>query len=367
MNQKILLGCYEIPGWGGAATVLYSLFERMLREGLDVTYVNLVSEQDEVFLHHLFGGNFGNPRTLDSVYTCIMHEPLWRPQAALSHLIGSLRPDLLFGFGFIAARLMKLAAPGKPLVFMTSGCSQTKQLLEAGAIKDFIAFRRNVERGVVFPVRDDQERGAVKACDLIVVHSPIVRFAFEHFFPSHVGKIYSSIISVADCIYPEAERFEGLKRPFADRDIDVIFVASSWNRSEKNYGLVRKIVPCCEGLNVHIVGEVHRECPPARHHGVVARREDLYDLLGRSKTIVCPSLFDTAPGILFEASAMGCNVIASPNCGNWQLCNEQLLADRCSPEAFLSKIKLSLAEPYKDNQEHFRGGYEDLVGTLSVF
>jgi hypothetical protein len=64
---------------------------------------------------------------------------------------------------------------------------------------------------------------------------------------------------------------------------------------------------------------------------------------------------------------MGCNVIASPNCGNWQLCNEQLLADRCSPEAFLSKIKLSLAEPYKDNQEHFRGGYEDLVDTLSVF
>jgi glycosyltransferase involved in cell wall biosynthesis len=367
MNQKILLGCYEIPGWGGAATVLYLLFERMQREGLNVAYVNLVSEQDEVFLRHVFGENLGNPRSLENVHTCVLEEPLWRAQGTLADLIDSAAPDLLFGFGFIAARLMKLTAPGKPLVFMTSGCSQTKRLLEAGAIRDFIAFRRHVERGVVFPVRDDQERRAVGSCDLIVIHSSLVRFAFEHFFSSHSGKIYSNLISVADCVYPEAEPFAALKKPFADRDIDVIFVASSWNRPEKNYALVRKIVSRCAGLNIHIVGDVHRPCSGARHHGVVARRKDLYGLLGRSKTIVSPSLIDPAPGILFEASAMGCNVIASPNCGNWQLCNEQLLADQCSPEIFSSKISLSLTEPYQDNQERFRGGYEDLVSTLSVF
>jgi glycosyltransferase involved in cell wall biosynthesis len=339
----------------------------MQKDGLDVTYVNLVSEQDEVFLRHVFGGNFGNPRSLENVYISILREPLWRRHDALAGLIGSLAPDLLLGFGFIAARLMKLAAPGKPLVFMTSGCAQTKRLLEAGAIRDFITFRRHVARGVVYPVRDDQERRAAASCDLIVVHSPLVRFAFEHFFPVHAGKIYSNLISVADCVYPEAEPFAGLSRPFADRDIDVIFVASSWNRPEKNYGLVKKIVSRCAGLNIHIVGEVHRPCPPARHHGVVARREDLYSLLGRSKAIVSPSLIDPAPGILFEASAMGCNVIASPNCGNWQLCNEQLLADRCSPETFLNKIRIAVAGPYKDNAERFRGGYEDLVDTLGVF
>jgi hypothetical protein len=64
---------------------------------------------------------------------------------------------------------------------------------------------------------------------------------------------------------------------------------------------------------------------------------------------------------------MGCNVVASPNCGNWQLCNEQLLADRCSADAFLDKIKLALVDSYKDNQERFRGGYDDLLGILSAF
>ena len=147
----------------------------------------------------------------------------------------------------------------------------------------------------------------------------------------------------------------------------MIFIASRWARPEKNYRLVRKLVSRCDGLNIHIVGEVDRPCPSARHHGVVARREDLYELLGRSKTLACPSLLDPAPGVLFEASAMGCNVVASTNCGNWQLCNEQLLAERCTGEAFISSIQRSLAGAYQDNQDQFRGGYRDLVDTLSVF
>jgi glycosyltransferase involved in cell wall biosynthesis len=339
----------------------------MQRDGLDVTYANLVSEQDQVFLRHVFGENFGNPRGLENVHTCILEEPLWRPHKSFGDLIASAAPDIVLGFGFIAARLAKLAAPSKPLVFMTSGCSQTKRLLEAGAIGDFIGFRRNVERGVVYPVRDEQERRAVAACELIVIHSPLVSFAFEHFFPAHVGKIYANLISVADFVYPEAEPFAALRRPFEDRDIDVVFVASSWKRPEKNYRLVKKIVSRCDGLNVHIVGDVHLACAQAFYHGVVARRQDLYALLGRSKVIVSTSLIDPAPGILFEASAMGCNVVATPNCGNWQLCHPRLLADRCSADTFFDRIKLGLMQYYPDNAQQFRGGYEDLVDTLRIF
>jgi glycosyltransferase involved in cell wall biosynthesis len=339
----------------------------MQGDGLDVAYVNLVSKADEVFLRYVFGDNFGNPRSLENVHTCVLDNPLWRSHPGLADLIGALAPDFLFGFGFTAGHLLKLAAPGKPLAFMTSGSRQVQHLIDTGAIRDFMAFEWSVKRGIVFPVQNAQERWAVEACDLIIVNSPFVRFAFDHFFSAYAGKVYSNIISVADLIYPEAEQFKDLKRPFAHRDIDVIFIASSWNRPEKNYRLVRKIVSHCEGLNIHIVGEVQRPRLSAQHHGVITRREDLYELLGRTKTIVCPSLADAAPGVLFEASAMGCNVIASPNCGNWQLCNEQLLADRCSRDVFVSRIKRSLTGPYKDNQENFRGGYADLVDTLSVF
>ena len=184
MSKRILLGCYEVPSWGGASTVLYLLFERMQREGMDVAYINLVNRRDEGFFRQVFGEKFSNPRSLDNVHTSILDEPLWQRHGALANLISDLRPDLLFGFGFIAARLLELAAPRLPVVFITSGSRQVKHLVETGAVRDFIGFKESVERGISFPIAADNfEREAVRACDLIIIHSPLVRFAFEHFFP----------------------------------------------------------------------------------------------------------------------------------------------------------------------------------------
>ena len=368
MSRKILIGCYEVPGWGGAATCAYLLFERMQRDGWDVAYVNLISGRDEGFLHGLFGPALGNPQALQGVYTCVVEDLLSHVQPALTDLVRGIAPDILLGFGFIAALLMKWAAPTLPLVFLTAGARRVQHFIDVGAVKDFIGFQRSVQAGVSFPAPlADRERAAVEFSDLIVVHSPLVRFALEHFFPQHAGKIYANTVSVADLLYGEAELFHATRRPFAERDIDVVFVASQWNRGIKNYELVQRIVPQCATQNVHIVGAVDQPRLRAQYHGVVTRREDLYALLGRARTLVCPSLLDAAPGVLFEASAMGCNVIASRNCGNWRLCNEQLLAERCSASAFVSAIQRAQRGPYPDHREHFRGGYADLVETLNVF
>lgn len=368
MSKRILFACYEVPRRGGANTILYLLFERMQRAGFDVSYVNLVEEMDEVFFRYLFGDNFDNPQSLANVHTAVLKHPLWRAHDNLTDLIRTLAPDLLVGFGFIAARLLELAAPDRPVVFMPAGVRHLQYLIEAGVVRDFMAFQTSARRGLTFPVpAQDRERLAVEASALIIVHSPLVKFAFEQFFPTQRGRIYDNIISVADLIYAEAESFHALKRPFAQRDIDLLFVASSWNRPEKNYRLVRQLISRCAGLRIHVVGDITRPHPAAHCHGAVTQRHDLYALLGRCKTLVCPSLVDAAPGILFEASAMGCNVIASPNCGNWQLCHEQLLAEDCSPGAFLRKIPLALTRLYQDNPQYFRGGYADLVETLEVF
>jgi glycosyltransferase involved in cell wall biosynthesis len=309
----------------------------------------------------------GNPKGLDDVHTCVLEDPLWRPHPALADLIASLQPALLFGFGFIPAWLMEEAAPDLPVVFMTAGCRQVQSLIESGAVKDFISFRRRVAAGLRYPVQaDNRELQACERCELLLVHSPLVKFAFEHLFPEYTGKIYSNIMSVADLIYAEAGRFAALQRDFEARDIDALFIASNWSRPEKNFPLARKIISRCRGLNLHVVGDVDRSRSGAKYHGPIADREEIYRLLGRAKTVVSPSLIDAAPGILFEASAMGCNVVTSRNCGNWRLCHEQLLVQRYAASEFAAKIRLSTSRPYKDNRELFLGGYEDLVETLGV-
>jgi len=361
-----LLGCYEAPGWGGASTATYELFARMQRDGLDVHFVNLVAQADVALLTGAFGPAFGNPRRLANVHTLVLPAALWQTHAALVELIDELQPDLLVPCGFIAAWLMRRATPRLPLAFRPSGCAQLKRLMREGAARDFVDFARLVARGVAFDApHGDREQAAVAGSDLILLHSPHVRLAFEAFFPGHMGKVYANLTNVADLVYAEAAGHAALARPFAERDIDIIFVASDWRRPEKNYPLLRRLVAAAADLRIHVVGVVPEDGLPVQHHGIVAGREDLYALLGRSKALVCPSHFDAAPGVLFEASAMGANVVASPNCGNWELCAEPLLAR--TPADFAACMRRAVVTPLADQRQRFFGGYADLIDTLQAF
>jgi glycosyltransferase involved in cell wall biosynthesis len=365
MSRRILLACYEVPGWGGASTRAYLLFERLQRDGWDVAYVNLVRRRHEAPLRALFGAALGNPRALPNVHTHVLDEPGRRERRALAALVRALGPTAMVGFGVIATNLLRAAAPGLPLVFMTAGSPRVEHLVEMGAVRDFMAFQTATDRGFHLPALGvDRERQALEASDRTIAHSPLVRFVLDRYFPEHRRRVHASTISLADLTYAAAEESAPLRRPFAGRDIDVLLVASSWRRPVKNYALAREVAARCGGLAVHVVGAVDDPCPNATHHGVLARRAELFALLGRARTLVSPSLVDAAPGVLFEASAMGCNVVASPNCGNWRLCHDELLARRCDAGELVDRIRRSLDRPYPDGRDRFRGGYGALVKAL---
>ena len=367
MAKRILLGCGDVPGWGGASTIAYDLFECLRCDGFNVAFVNLVHASDEPRIRAAFGAEIGNPRRLNSVHTLSLSDPEWRSQPALVELIERLQPDWLFGFGFVGAWQLSRAAPHLPLLFRTSGSSQIGRLLREGMIADFIGFKEQIRRGVRFPMRTiDPERDVTQHARLIFVHSPLVRFAFEVFFPAHVGKLYERDISIADLKLAEAGPYQGLRRPFDERDIDVLFVANDWSRLVKNLPLTLHLVRRLQHLRVHLVGAIDDHDIPAVCHGLMPRRHDLYALYGRSRVLVCPSLQDAAPGVLFEAAAMGCNIVTSANCGNWQLCHPELLAESCRERPFLEAIRRGLAKPYPTDPTDYLGGYAELVETLRV-
>lgn len=364
-SPVFLHASFDAPAWGGAATTAYVQFERRQRDGADAHYVNLVADADAAMLQRRFGPGFGNPRRLANVHTCRLVDPWWRPLEALARLAEVVRPDLIVAHGFIAAALLRMAAPGVPLAFLTTGSRQVKRLVAAGAVRDFADFARLVARGVTFDLPpNDQERQAVAGSDLIVLHTPHVRLAFEHFFPAYMGRVYERLISVADLVYGEARPFAPLARPFAERDLDVVFVASTWRRPEKNFALVRRLAAACGDLRLALVGEGAPDDAPVPRLGLLSR-EEIFALLGRARAIVCPSSFDPAPGVLFEADALGANVVASPNCGNWQLCHERLLAR--GEDDFARCIRRAVQAPLPANRAPFLGGYADLFETLETF
>lgn len=330
---------------------------QVLREaGVDAHYLSLVDEEDAEYYRFMFGERFANPRALSNVAACCLEGRLNGPHPELTRAIEDVAPAVMLGIGSIAARLMKQACPGRRLVFLTTGCQQMKTLIERGEVEDFIAQREVLVRSRGRPpIYPSEEREAVLSADLIITHAEVVRFLYRSFFPSQAGKIWPDVISFGEWILGEASAYDHLGRPFLERDIDVLFVASSWTRPEKNFRLVRRIASGLRRTRIHLVGDVESACPGAVHHGFVADRTALFGLLGRAKTVVCPSAFDAAPGVLFEASAMGCNVVASPNCGNSRLCHEELLAARGDAREFIRAIRASLAKKYDDHADAFLG------------
>ena len=50
---------------------------------------------------------------------------------------------------------------------------------------------------------------------------------------------------------------------------------------------------------------------------------------------------------------MGCNIVASKNCGNWELCNEQLLVSDYTADAFADAIRRASTSKFEDNLDQF--------------
>ncbi|MEK6336298.1 MAG: hypothetical protein AABM67_15330, partial [Acidobacteriota bacterium] len=326
-------------------------------------------EQDVDFFKYEFGKDFSNPKRLPNVHCSIQPVPLDQPSSHLKSLMVEISPDVSLGLGHIATFLLKRAAGNRTVVFLTHGCREMLDAIERGEVKDYLAQERKIENGVPRPARiNHKEREAVALADFIITHSVSTRLLYHYFFPEHALKIATDVVWFGEWVQREARSFATLRKPFAARDVDVLFIAGSWSRPEKNYALVRRLVSSLKGLNIHIVGEAETRVAHSTHHGLIANRETLFSLLGRTKALVCPSLFDAAPAILFEGSAMECNLVASKNCGNWQICNERLLVDPSTTEQFLQKTALSVSEKFDDNMSVFlqTNSYLSLLETLSV-
>ena len=369
MAQRILVGCFEVPGWGGASTSAYRLFEMMQCDGLAISFLNIIASDDARSFRALFGDDVGNPRKLSGVWNCFLKEPTYFPHPELEDLIRHICPDIIVAVGWIAALLLKRAAPQRRVIYITSGCDQMKLYVEKYGV-DFLSVARNNMNSEIAPFRPSLlEKETVESCDFIITHSDMNLALYRYFFPSFAGKIYQRVIWFAEWIYRDACEYASLAKPFDERDIDLIFIASDWTRPEKNFSWVRSIASRTSDLKVHVIGESNARIPNAEHDGSVTDRRVFFALLGRAKALACPSLFDAAPGILFEGAALGCNLVASRNCGNWSLCNEDLVADPFSLDSFVDKIRLAQTRFYADHMQRFleSGSYSDLVDTVLVF
>lgn len=360
----------SVPGVGGLSTAGYELFRRMLADGHDAHMLNLIDMKSIQSVEERFGVTAGNPSGLPNVDNCTLSLEPADAQPDLAARMAAINPDIVVAFGHIAARLAKRASPARRTVFMTGTCRQAQDYVSRGVTPDAVTLASHLASARVKAqiIHADEQRG-VTASDLVVTHSDLTLSMFERFYPESAGKMYPSVISFAEWICDGARQWEGRSRPFNERDIDVCFIASDWGRTEKNYPWIESISKALRTATIHVVGDVPYRIPGVTHHGFLASREPLFDLLARTRCVSSVSRIDAAPGVLFEAAVLGCNVVASKNCGNWELCHAELLVDPFQIREFTQNISRALKKKYEDGRGVFlaRNSYADFVAMLSAF
>lgn len=379
MGPRVLLASFEVPGIGGSSTASFDLFARMLRDGRDAHYLNLIAE-DPAYLASTFGATLGNPRGLSNVHNYWLDGAAESPQPGLADLVGRIRPDIVLGFGFPAALFIKRNMPDVRTVLMTGSCRQATAYVTTGRANDATDLVRRLAgtTSATLPhsaprlpprVIIHGERLAVEKCDLIITHSESTLHFMTRFFPALTGKIYPRTVSYAEWIVEGAAAWSDHARPFESRDIDALFISNDWDRPEKNFRLVEQIAARLRGRSVHVIGDAPREVRGVTNHGFIAERARLFEVLGRARCVVSPSLIDAAPGVLFEGAVMGCNLVASANCGNVDLCNPDLVVSAFTANAFAACIEKGTQRKYDDNLASYlsRGSYHDLIATLDAF
>ncbi len=358
-----------MPGYGGAATIAYRLLGMLRRDGFDVHYVNLINTQTTV-LADRFGAGLGNPGNLENVQNVFLDELTFREHEDVAAAIRDVQPDVILAEGFIAANLMIRVAGNVRVLFRTAGCKLAQICIERYGAQDAMHLldASDGDFAGIVKQRFRPEVYALANCHSMLPHSDQVRDLFCRFYPGLQHKIYSEVLWEAEIAAAAAAAYGELARPFEQRDIDVLFVASNWSRHEKNVDMITAVAGILPATHVHIAGE-----PPERNvsttavwHGLVTAPKALFELMGRSRTVVCPSLIDAAPGILVEAAVLGCNIVASRNCGNWRLCHDDLLVEDTTAHGYAAKIALALTRRFPDNLTYFlnMNSYEKLRRVL---
>jgi glycosyltransferase involved in cell wall biosynthesis len=364
-----MLCCYEPPGFGGASSQSYDLLLKMRNDGIDASLVNLIDERDRAFFEYTFGSLLGNPDGADAVYNATITGAFADPQPELGATIERLSPDVIVAVGYIATVAVKRYQSGRPIIFYAVGGSLAQLMVLDGWADDAITLAALLRRAGRPPLVEELgERRAVEAASLVITNSTSLYEQYIAFYPGWAGKIYPRVVWTTEWIVESTVRYASLAKPFDQREIDMLFVASSWDRRVKNYRLVKRLSREFPHASIHVVGDIVERIPRVTHHGFLASPARLFELMGDTRTIVSPSLIDAAPGILFQASTMGCNIVASKNCGNWTICNPELLADPYDAGVFAKCITRSYKAKYQDNMAEFvqSGSYQDLIETIMV-
>ncbi|MBA42745.1 MAG: hypothetical protein CMF62_01905 [Magnetococcales bacterium] len=344
IKPKILFVSCDIPNNGGAATNTYNMIRELKKINIDC-YGLFISNMED---NKLDPNNLGNVYQLkvnhkleenfklfqESIDFNIVFFKNYKVFSYISHLIKD-SPKIYSpsGLRYLTSKISEKKTWYQNINLKNNIItSSDKELKIQGSIIDFVKTNDKYLEDYVF-----------KNADYIIPNSSLTYNLIEKtkkFQNNLMNPIYLTNINLI--------KKENLI-PFDDREYDIIFIAYSWKRQCKNYTMVKKLIESKHIIKkkVVIVGKDQEEHKKVKQYNNLSR-DEINKLLSNTKTLVIPSYYDSNPNVLVEGVSNGCNIVTSPNVGNYQFIAKELLVTKYyDDKEWRKKIYASLVKQYK--------------------
>lgn len=213
------------------------------------------------------------------------------------------------------------------------------------------------------------ESKTIQICDEILTNSDNTRDVILHHYKDHINKLYNKNINTSNLKYDYPIISQ---QDFDKKDIDIIFAVSNHARVAKGSTIMNKIITNdnVDNLSKVIIGGAFEKVfnvnkiKNCLFFNQLSQSE-LFSYLKRSKILIIPSTGDASPNILYEGLHVGCNILLTKNCGNYELFPDiSVLEDTDDIDLFIKHIYLLKHHPIHYNIQNDRKKFSNYLERL---
>jgi hypothetical protein len=344
-NKKILVCSTQYPGYGGAATNAYLIVKFLRSKGYKAcglffhNNINVNYDPDKIGGIYLFSNKY----TFFSKQFKNYKERLYYSNYKLikdkikTFLNGS--PDICFAKNYVAPYICKKIFNCRT-IYLVSGIKYFKDNNKLTAI-DFLKkdYKINIKKSLSYYY----EKQSLEVSDMIVCNSNLTKKLFLKLNPDYSNKLFDNVLNTSNILYN--------KTKIVNKNIDIIFICSRMDRTQKNPELVKKIFEDkrLDKYKKVVIGDqsinYFRNIKNITCYNLLTQKECI-EHMKKSKFLLIPSFFDSSPNVCLEAYYNNCIPIISKNIGGYENFHDYLICNNLLSEEWIGRI-IKLLKNYK--------------------
>lgn len=356
-SEPILICSTQYPGYGGGATNSYNIFKFLKSIGFERVVCAF-------FVHEKFINqpNFNyNPDNLDNV-VCFS-----RKNMNESEIIKKINMSINLGenenFAMAlckniwAAEFVPKIYPNVPLIYLVSGNAHITQRVNENPD---LCYTKLVSDEKIWKelisTKNENEISAMKKSKYILCNSENSLFATNAIYGNIYGHKIKKLYTTYFTNFVNMINFNFEYENFSDRPIDLIYIASNFDRNIKGKHMAQKIFNNLESsykgkkINIVVIGDNvssmnFNDTKSVKYITMEKiNNSDVLKYLYNTKVLIIPSLYEACPNTMHEGIIAGAQVLVSENVGSFEILDpKNVVKDYNNASEWSEKIINSLS------------------------